>query len=211
MRRDDKIKALVSIAVVIAAFIAITFVVQNKLINTRFLSQNSVIAVIIYILILVLEAVIAPINTMPLIPLASDAFGWLPTAIYTLLGWTLGSSIVFIISQRYGKSLVNKLVPMNKLEKYERIIPTKHIFLNVVLLRIFVPLDIVSYALGLFTNIKKEIYIPATIIGYAPLAFLIAYLGTLSSYYLIAGGIICAIIILIDMAVIFKNKNSNKV
>lgn len=202
----EGIKAGILLVGVIVIFLFISYLTQNKLINLNFFSKNLFLGIIIYISILVLEAVVAPINTMPLIPLVSEVVGWWQAAIYTLIGWTLGAFVVLIISQKYGKILIRKMISLEKLEKYEKIIPTEHIFLNVVLLRLFMPIDIISYALGLFTNIKKWHYLLATFIGYAPLAFFVAYLGTVSTFYQIIGLIISTVVILIEGALLIRKK-----
>jgi uncharacterized membrane protein YdjX (TVP38/TMEM64 family) len=46
-------------------------------------------------------------------------------------------------------------------------------------LRIAIPVDLLSYALGLFSKVRYRDYALATIIGISPLAFILAYLGTL--------------------------------
>src|SRR4030042_6483979 len=208
MKKPTKegIKAGVVLAGIVVIFVIISYIIQKELINLGFFSDNVAIILLFYLAILVAEAVIAPINTMPLIPLASAVFGWWQAAIYTLIGWTLGAFVVFIISKKYGKLLIRKLVSLEKLEKYERIIPTEHIFINIIILRIFMPIDVVSYALGLFTNIKKSTYLLATLIGYAPLAFFVAYLGTVSTFYQVTGAVICVLAILIEGALLIRKK-----
>ncbi|GEM_PF-2625185 len=202
----DGTKAVVVLVGIIAIFALLSYLVQNELIDLSFFSDNVAVILLFYLAILVVEAIIAPINTMPLIPLAAAVFGWWQAAIYTLIGWTLGAFVVFVISQKYGKLLIRKLVSLEKLEKYEKIIPTEHIFLNVVILRLFMPIDIVNYALGLFTNIKKSTYLIATLIGYAPLAFFVAYLGKVSIFYQVAGALICTLIIIIEGALLIRKK-----
>lgn len=203
----DSIKAGFALIFILVIFIIVSYIIQKNIIDFNFLSPYKPIAILLYLFILVLEAVIAPINTYPLVPVASELFGWIPAAIYTLIGWTLGSFVVFVLAQKYGKPLIKKLVSLEKIEKYEKAIPEKHIFASVILLRILVPLDVVSYALGFFTQMKKSSYTLATFIGYAPLAFIVAYIGTVSIAYQIVGFIILTIGVLIGWFWIFqKNK-----
>ena len=208
MKRSTKeaIKASMLIAGIIAIFAIISYLAQNELMDLGFFSDNAAIIALFYIAILVAEAIIAPINTMPLIPLASAVFGWWQAAIYTLIGWTLGAFVVFVLCQKYGKLLIRKLVSLEKLEKYERIIPTEHIFLNIIILRLFMPIDIVSYALGLFTNIKKWHYLLATLIGYAPLAFFVAHLSEIETKYQIIGAAVCLAVIAVEGALLIRKK-----
>ena len=50
-------------------------------------------------------------------------------------------------------------------------------FMSVVLLRMVLPVDVLSYALGFFSDISLWRYTTATIIGIAPFAFIFAYAG----------------------------------
>jgi uncharacterized membrane protein YdjX (TVP38/TMEM64 family) len=60
-----------------------------------------------------------------------------------------------------------------------------------------VPVDVLSYALGLFTEMSLESYVTATIIGITPFALFIAYSGTLvPMYQLIAMGVLLLVIII---------------
>ena len=53
-----------------------------------------------------------------------------------------------------------------------------------------VPVDILSYALGLFTDMKTRDFTIATIIGITPFSFVFAYLGSVPfQYQLIAAGV----------------------
>jgi uncharacterized membrane protein YdjX (TVP38/TMEM64 family) len=205
----NKIKVAFSLIVIVLVFIFVSYIIQANLVDLRFFSENKILAVVIYMLILITEVIFLPINTYPLIPFASNLFGWIPTAIYSLIGWTIGSFIAFFIAQEYGKPLLERIVPLEKIEKFQKRVPQKNFFWSVVFLRIFFPLDIMSYALGFFTKIKKTTYIFATLIGYAPLSFAVAYLGTISFYYQIIGAIIGGLILLIGGWLIIRRSNKN--
>jgi len=59
-----------------------------------------------------------------------------------------------------------------------------------VLLRMVMPMDVISYVLGLFTDMKWSRYVVATALGVAPSAFVLAFLGKLThAYELITFGI----------------------
>lgn len=203
-KTKDKIKAAFSLLFILAMFFLISYIAKSDLVNLKFFSENMLLAVFIYILFLALEVVVLPINSYPLIPIASNLFGWIAAGIYSLIGWTIGSFIAFFIAQKYGKPILSKIVSLKNIEKYEKRMPQKNVFLSVVLLRIFLPIDIVSYALGLFTKMKKTTYTLATLIGYAPLAFVISYLGVIPLYYQVIGFIIGGLILLIGGWLIIK-------
>jgi uncharacterized membrane protein YdjX (TVP38/TMEM64 family) len=66
------------------------------------------------------------------------------------------------------------------LERFEKTLPEKNIFWTVVMLRLMVPVDVLSYAVGLFSKMKSSTYFWATLLGVIPFAFIFAYTGTLS-------------------------------
>jgi len=124
-----------------------------------------------------LVVVVAPLTIMPLIPVASVIFGPFLAGLYTIIGWFLGSVVDFILAREYGKPLLSKIISLESLEKYEDYIPRKMEFWWVVLLRVVVQVDLLSYALGLFSRISLWKYSLATLVGMAPMAFVISYAG----------------------------------
>lgn len=133
-----------------------------------------------YVFISAIAIVIAPISTFPLIPIASAMWGWILTALLSIVGWVIGSQVAFYIARHYGKPLVEKLIGLKKIQRLENNIPTQNMFWIIVLLRMTLPVDVLSYALGLFSNVKASTYFYATTLGVTPFAFLYAYTGTLS-------------------------------
>ena len=102
---------------------------------------------------------------------------------FSIFGWTIGSLVALMIGRRYGLPLVQKFVSGQKLEKLHKHIPRERVFWSVVLLRIMIPVDLLSYALGIFGVLDWRNYTLATIIGIVPFAFIFAYLGTLPVSY----------------------------
>ena len=72
---------------------------------------------------------------------------------------------------------------LEKIRKIENIIPERNIFLGIIILRIVAPFDLISYAIGLISKVDWKVYTLASFIGYVPLAFILAYLGTFSMFY----------------------------
>ena len=70
-----------------------------------------------------------------------------------------------------------------------RYIP-EDLFWSIVLVRLVLPMDVISYVLGLFTDIGWSKYAAATAIGLTPSAFVLAYVGKLpNAYEIIAFGV----------------------
>ena len=101
---------------------------------------------------------------------------------------------------------------MKDIEKFERLIPEENIFWSIVFFRMAIPVDILSYLLGLFSHIKFRTYALATVIGVIPFAFVFAYAGTLQLRYQILAFLIAVIIILTSLKIrkIYKLKKMLK-
>jgi len=138
-------------------------------------AQNDILGVILFIFIFILATVIAPLTVFPLIVPASAIFGPFLTSIYSIAGWTIGAMIAFLIARHIGKPILTSFVSLEKLEKYEKYFRGRTEFFGLVFLRMILPVDILSYAVGFLSRISFKKYILATIIGISPFAFIFAY------------------------------------
>jgi uncharacterized membrane protein YdjX (TVP38/TMEM64 family) len=83
---------------------------------------------------------------------------------------------------------------MQRVKRLKAYVP-KDLFWSIVVLRTFMPMDVISYVLGLFTNMTWSSYAIATALGLTPSAFLLAYLGkTPHAYTLITIVLGCGVI-----------------
>jgi uncharacterized membrane protein YdjX (TVP38/TMEM64 family) len=178
---------LVAIAAVLITAVFVVRAHADPIKN--FIEQHPFWGAFLYILLNVLDAVLAPGATLPLIPVAVHAWGRVVAALVTTVGWTAGSLIAFLIARRWGYPIVRKLTSMQRLRQMERYIP-EDLFWSIVLLRLVLPMDVMSYVLGLLTDIGWPKYAAATAMGLTPSAFILAYLGKLpNAYEIIAFGI----------------------
>lgn len=176
----EKLKSFLEILFILVLFLGLSFLVQQ---NLQFFEKFIVYGfygILIYFFIVILAIVLAPISSIPLIPLMTGIFGWVLTGIISVLAWTAGSVIVFFICRKYSVPLVSKLISMKQIRKIENKIPKEDIFWTILLLRIVVPVDILSYALGLFSKVSFKKYFWATFFGIIPVTFILAYAGSVS-------------------------------
>lgn len=160
-------------------FIIISYVAHE---NTEFLEnyiKDDFRGVLFYLAILIVSAIIAPVDVLFLMPIATSTWGWKLAGLYSLIGWTLGSAVVFFLTRRFGVPLIRKHSLLQKIYRYEKMMPQKNLFFGIISLRIAIPIDLISYAIGLFTNIKFLPFFFATLIGFIPMAFFMAFLGSL--------------------------------
>ena len=140
-------------------------------------ARNVFYGALIFTVLEAVSIVFAPVTTIFLIPVAADIFGPLLTALLSVLGWTVGSVIAFGIARRFGRPVLEKIVEPKKLERYRNYISPDTEFMTVLLLRVMLPVDVVSYAVGLFTVMRFRKYLLATVIGITPFSFIYSYGG----------------------------------
>jgi len=192
----NKLKSALGLLLILAFFIISSYIVNKNLVFVKSLIGTGFLGITIYLLILIISTIIAPINDIPLIPVASAAWGWFWAAIICIIGWTIGAILAFVLARKYGTPLVNHFFSDEKIDKYKGFVPNNHLFWSIVFLRIAVPVDIISYLVGLFSRINLSTYIFATLLGVAPSAFFFAYFGTLPLYVQIIGVITFSLILL---------------
>ncbi|HEY6211882.1 MAG TPA: VTT domain-containing protein [Vicinamibacterales bacterium] len=185
-----KRREYVGLAAIGAVLVAATYFARAHADPLKhFIDRHAFWGVFLYVTLNILDALLLPGATLPLIPVAVRAWGRVPAALVTTAGWTAGSLLAFLIARRWGSPIVRKLTSMERLRRMRRYIP-QDLFVSIALLRLVMPMDVISYVLGLFTDISWSKYVAATALGLTPPAFVLAYLGKLPrAYDLIAIGV----------------------
>lgn len=193
-----KQKNVISILLVLAAFIAVSWFGKTFL-ETMFPNEllTGRLGVVAYVAFVALNAVIvAPVGAVPLIPLATEVWGMVPTAFFNVIGWTIGAIVAFGIARVFGRPYVEHMVGAKNLDKTEKYFPRENLFWNVVLLRMVLPVDILSYAVGIFSTMRLSSFTLATFIGVMPFAFVFSYAATLPlAYQLGAASVIIVFVV----------------
>lgn len=119
----------------------------------------------VIILTIILEVVIAPLpGFVPAIS-AGFIFGALQGSIYTYVGNVLGSLLVFWLSRRYGRMILEKFTESTKIKKYENMIAKRENILLFAYVFPILPVDIISGAFGL-SKIRFKKFALAVAIGF---------------------------------------------
>ena len=199
----EKINALVGLAILIISFVAISYFIQtnsdyiNSMINKIKVRDFA----IVFVFIIIIATVFAPISVIPLIPLAVYSYGWIQTGFLILTGQFIGGIIAFTISRKYGLPLVNKLISLEEIEKYQKVLPEGNIFWAIVLIRIAIPVDALNYVFGLFEKIKFRTFAFATLLGLIPGSFALSYIGSLETKYQVIALVMAIIVLLIGYGI----------
>lgn len=139
--------------------------------------ENPVLSGLLFISLMFLATVVAPLSTTPIIPVAAGILDPFIVGVLSVLGWTAGAVVAFLLARRYGKPLIGRFMDMSSLERYENLIPARLEFLTLILMRMVIPVDVLSYAIGLVSGITLWRYTLATLIGVTPFSFVFAYSG----------------------------------
>ena len=177
---STRIPRVIQAVLIVALFIAVSYFAQQyKEELAAVVEIGGAWSMLLFTLfIAAFTVLIVPLELSLLIPLGAVLWGPVPTALMSIIGWTLGSAIAFGLARRYGRTLVRRLVGLERVEELTRRVPPAT-FSTVVLLRLCVPVDLLSYALGLTSSLSWRTYLLATAIGVTPFGFFFAYAGAL--------------------------------
>ena len=166
---------LISIAIFLIAFFIISS--DDIVAYLRNYMGEGIGGMLTFITLLILAVVLAPVTVVPLIPLASSLFGAFVTGILSIIGWTLGGVIAFFLARYVGRPVLRYFISLEKVDELEKKFSRTDEFVSLILLRMIVPVDILSYAVGVFTTLPLRTYALATAIGVAPFSFIFSYGG----------------------------------
>lgn len=136
-----------------------------------------------YFVIAIISVVIAGLSASPLIPLAGVLWGPVATVLLTSFGWTTGSMIAFVLARKYGEKFVCRIVNKCDFDDYRDRVKTKGLFWQLLIARIFLPVDIISYVVGLFTKMAYLPFFFSTLIGSALFTVGALYISDLPVLY----------------------------
>lgn len=130
----------------------------------------------IYVVLVMASVVLLPFSSLPLLPLATRSYGVVLTALLSAAGWWAGCLIAFQIA-RLGRRYLERITSMEAIDRLEEKVPEDVGFGGIVVLRIILPVDVLSFALGLLKRLRFRTYAVASLVGILPFAFLWSYAG----------------------------------
>ncbi len=198
-------KTILGFVFFIILFVGLSYYFQTNMALAEKYISFGFYGIILYIFIAGFATVFAPLSALPLLPVAVQIYGWELAALYSLIGWIIGAVIAFYIARHLGVKVLEKFVSLDKIHEYEKLIPKKDVFLSIVFLRIILPADIVSYAIGLLSKVKFKTYFFATVIGMIPFAIILSYIGSKTVIIQILSLIAIGFLLIISFNIYKKN------
>ncbi|HEX8591460.1 MAG TPA: VTT domain-containing protein, partial [Candidatus Paceibacterota bacterium] len=171
-------RSILPVVILALLFLISAYAAQTYQADIAAFIGDGVTGLLIYILLAAVTTVLAPLSNLPFIPIASALWGPPIAALASVLGWGLGGMIAFALSRKYGRPLVERFIPTDKLAQVEKRIPKERQFWPIFFLSMVFPTDVLSYTLGLFKEVSWRIYPVAMVLGNIPFAFVFAYTGS---------------------------------
>jgi len=185
--RRTWIKVAIATVIIVALLGYLAWdIVANGPLMTLLTSRDKLVAAVnswgpfaplLYIILQVLQTVVAPIPGQIVGSIGGFLFGaW--GILWTTIGTLIGCWIVFKIARRFGRPLLEKLFKKSAIEKFDFIINAKSA--SLILFAIFLlpgfPDDIICYIAGL-TNLSIKRLMAIVILGRFPVIVLTNYIG----------------------------------
>ncbi|MDR1300650.1 MAG: TVP38/TMEM64 family protein [Candidatus Nomurabacteria bacterium] len=173
---------IIAIALVIIAAISALFVFSDELLGLfdktdalkEFILSAGVFAPALFMLLQLLQIIVAPIPGQVIVTLGGLVFGWWGFVL-SMLSAAIGYYLVFIIARRFGRPLAERLFDKKLIKKFDYVTKSDSAFLLfIIFLLPFFPDDIICYLAGMTKTPIKYLMI-AAILGRIP-SFLAANL-----------------------------------
>jgi uncharacterized membrane protein YdjX (TVP38/TMEM64 family) len=174
----------------------------------QFISSFGSSAPPIFILIQILQVLLAPVPGEATGFIGGYLFGVLPGFIYSSIGLTLGSWLNFMIGRLLGERYVRKLIPPEQFEKIDRKVKRQGV---IVLFILFLfpgfPKDYLCLALGLST-LPVKIFVLLAGVGRMPGTLVLSLQGAFlyEQNYVLLGILIGACLILALLCYVYRQR-----
>lgn len=204
-----KIIAVVAVILLIAIYVIwdllnngpLTSFLNNKDTIISWVEGHGFLGPLAFIFLQVLQIVLAPIPGQIVGGVGGFLFSWWGV-LWTCIGTAIGGFIVFWLSRKFGRPLVEKIVKKDSLDKFDFIFNNNTSFILFVIFLIpGLPDDIICYLAGL-TNISLKKLVTLFVIGRLPAIIIINYLGSGIGEENLAPVVVISVIVAIVLALI---------
>ena len=145
------------------------------------LAEHSAMGIAVFLVSSAVAVLLPMLTNLPLLPLAVLAWGPGWSALILLTGWVLGAGLSFVLGRHAQGAILRRFPSVQRHAEIDRLIHPRHRLLSLIMLRMTFPVDVLSYALGMFSRRTTLLEnLASTAVGGAPFAILFALFPTLS-------------------------------
>ena len=147
-------------------------------------SPHQDIGILAFLGITVLATVIPMWGNLALVPIAVLLWGPWITSILLFVGWNFGSVASFWLARKLRFVILKRSPSFQQYSFIDTLISRERPLLSLVVLRMTFPVDILSYALGIFSDkVTARANLLSTLIGVVPFTLFFSFVPMLSSGY----------------------------
>jgi uncharacterized membrane protein YdjX (TVP38/TMEM64 family) len=144
---------------------------------TDFINSFGNLSILIFVALIILENVLAPIPGLILNVAGGIAFGPFLGAVLSIIGNIIGASLCYLIAKYFARKYVEKILDENKMKIFHKYNEKYgHFVLFILRLNPLTSSDIFSYLAGL-TKMKYRNFIISTTLGVIPTILVLSYFG----------------------------------
>jgi len=127
-QQKPSFKTIFSVIIIVVFFVLFSYMGNSWATVLTNSLGSGVSSMVVYVSITILAIVIAPISTIPLIPIAMHMWGPFVTALLSIFGWTVGAQIAFWLARVYGKKFIHQRFSIQKLKDIKKRFPNMMYF-----------------------------------------------------------------------------------
>lgn len=165
---EGKKKLIIAAAVVAVIFVAGTLLFQQI---------PATVSAPLFILVVIVEVVIAPIPGGAIGYLGAARFGFWQAWPLLYIGNLIGTALVFLLARRYGTPLFEENTSSKTRERYDRLLEGHPLLLWFFYTVPLIPVDVLSVLAGL-SRMSKRKFFTIAFTGYFFYTAIVAYVGS---------------------------------
>jgi uncharacterized membrane protein YdjX (TVP38/TMEM64 family) len=139
-----------------------------------FIEARKTLGILVFVFFGSVSVLLSPFSSVPLVPVAIQVFGTIPTIAFLVVSWMIGDIAAYFIGLSLIRAVTTRFVADEKVNFYRRKIPQGARFWFVLLFRLAIPAEITGYTLGAIKYQFRK-YLLACFLSDVPFALLIVY------------------------------------
>ncbi len=168
------------------------------------------LAVMVFVASSALAVLLPVMSNLALVPLAVLAWGPAWAAGLLLLGWVVGAALSFTLARHARPWLLRHFPTVQRHSDIDRLIHPEHRIGSLILLRMTFPVDVLSYALGLFSRRATWLEnLASTLVGGAPFAIVFSVFPTLGTAKQVTLFLACTVVFLLHLAWVLRHEGAS--
>lgn len=153
----DPVRRQVLLAATVVAAVAVLWlsaalqaaVVDALEFSKDYIERHPVASRAAFVALAASSALLFLFSSLPLVPIAVHAWGQFETLAWLATGWFVGGNIAYLVGRRFGRRAAEVFVDASALDRYGRLLSARLSIPEVTLIKLALPSEVTSLALGI--------------------------------------------------------------